>query len=160
MKRMGNTAKPTGKHPLLGLLLGLVIGAALIVFGILDANDELYRPHWNPTVGEVVATEPVGPNSDQNNTRIWVRYTTAAGLTLEMPREFNLTAHPQFNIGNPVTVLYNEPNPLQHFIRVPNPAQDALAVGAQIIGAGVIVGALAFEATKQIKSKRTQTQSA
>jgi len=140
-----------------GLLLGLVIGAVLIVFGILDTNDALYRPHWNETVGEVVATAPVGANTDQSLTRIIVRYTTAAGRTLEMPREFNLDAHPQFNVGNLVTVLYNEPNPLQHFIRVPNPAQDMLAIGAIIGGGAIVAGSLAFEASKQIKQRRIPT---
>jgi hypothetical protein len=143
-----------------GLLLGLVIGAVLIVVGMLDSHDALYRPHWNETVGEVVATAPVGPNTDPNLTRVFVRYTTAAGRTLEMPREFNLNAHPQFNVGNFVTVLYNEPNPLQHFIRMPNPGQDALAVAAQVGGGAIIVGALAFEGAKRVKGGRTQTAAA
>jgi len=148
------------RGPLARLILGLVIGAVLIVVGIFDANDALYRPHWNETVGEVVATAPVGPNTDPNLTRIFVRYTTAAGRTLEMPREFNLNTHPQFNVGNLVTVLYNEPNPLQHFIRMPNPGQDALAIAAIVGGAGIVLGSLAFEATKRVKGGRTQTATA
>jgi len=125
-----------------GLLLGLGIGAILLIVGLLDGNTALYRPHWNPTVGEVVATEPAGLGASPALTRVWVEYTTAAGQVLTMAREFDLNRHPEFNLGNPVTVLYNEPNPLQHFIREPNVMQDALAVVAMVAGTGIIVGTL------------------
>jgi len=126
-----------------GLLLGLAIGAVLMLFGLLDGNTEWYRPHWNPTVGEVVATEAAGPGVDPALTRIWVEFTTEAGQVLVMPREFNLNRYPQFNLGNQITVLYNEPNPLQHFIREPNTSQDMLALAALGFGAALIVGTLA-----------------
>lgn len=139
-----------------GLLLALAIGAILLGFGLMDTNTAWYRPHWNPTEGRVVATEAVGPNTSNALTRIWVEYTTAAGQTIQMPREFNLNLHPQFNMGNAVTVLYNEPNPLQHFIRTPNPAQDALGMGALAIGAAVIGGTIGRGLGKHLPAKKAR----
>jgi len=143
-----------------GLLVGLGIGAMLILIGLLDGHTPLYRPHWNPTQGEVVAHEPVGPGADPALTRVWVRYTTAAGRTLEMPREFNLNRYPQFNIGNPVTVLYNAPNPLQHFIRQPNTPQDMLGVAALGLGSVVVLGTVAHTARKAITTRKGESQPA